>query len=122
MAVLAEHPEWAHKVQYVGFREFNSIFPFWAPGDLVLHFPGTTTRQREWALKAIRAAIDPRNGELLRALPPILNPREAKGHLRHMDYRALNPHLYPEMAAAAGMADNGADAGDQDMAAVMTLP
>ena len=68
MAVLAEHPEWAPKVQYVGFREFNSLFPFWAPGDLLVHFAAKTSAQRERFIAALFESLDLRTGALVRRL------------------------------------------------------
>eukprot|EP00911_Craspedida_sp_UC1_P002985 UC1_evm1s2181 len=90
MEVLESAPRWQRAAQYVPFRSFNSFFPFWGEGDLVVHFPGRPEAERTQLLRALIQAADTATGQLRNGIPQALRPVYSPDHLRDMDYRALN--------------------------------
>ena len=96
MEVLAQQgPSWQAHVQYVGFRDFDSHFPFWGPGDLVVHLPGLTADERTTLFGLLLEMLDPvtgqvRAGQADRLAASRVAPVFNRDHVPNMDYSALN--------------------------------
>jgi len=76
-------------IEYVGFREFNSHFPFYGEGDLVVHTPGVEAERKLRILKTLLATLHTPNGTFVSELPPALEPQNNADHQRGMDYNRL---------------------------------
>lgn len=102
MQILQRRPEWQPHVRYVGFRDFNSLFPWWAPGDLVVHLHGKPLEERKRLFELLLADVDFVRGTVTKRsaddphatswerIPAAIRPVHSKDHLRNMDYSALN--------------------------------
>ena len=90
-SVLYFHPLWEDKVKYVGFRDFNSMFPFYGEGDLVVHFAGLSTEQRQERILAFHDVVDTNNGTFRQQpLPRILQIKKKNGHTRDANMSVFN--------------------------------
>ncbi|KAM0683824.1 hypothetical protein MDAP_000557 [Mitosporidium daphniae] len=72
-------------VQRRGFRDFNSEYPWYGDGDLVLHFPGTTPNERLELMDLVlrnanfTTGVVDRAGPGLDELAPVFNERNVAG-------------------------------------------
>lgn len=85
----ATQQAWKKHVEYVGFREFNSQFPWWGPGDLVFHLPGRTNKERIRLFAEIIVAANFTDGTVPN-MHRVLEPEPNPDHLLGMDYSQLN--------------------------------
>ena len=77
------------KIKFVGFREFNSHFPYFGEGDLVVHLPGMDMDKRMRVLKDLLDATRLADGTWVRDLSSESQPVFHDEHQRGMDYSNL---------------------------------
>eukprot|EP00053_Salpingoeca_punica_P005000 m.52147 g.52147 ORF g.52147 m.52147 type:complete len:395 (-) comp13045_c0_seq1:568-1752(-) len=91
MILLADNPAWLPHVKYVGFRDFNSLYPYYGEGDLVVHFAGIPNQERLQLMKTFVAAIE--SGVDPLPIPDAMQPQFNRDHVVGIDYSALNTRL-----------------------------
>jgi hypothetical protein len=88
--------------RYVGFREFNSHFPYYGEGDLVVHLPGSSAQGRVRVLNELLSATRVSDGKFEREVSTATQPQYHADHVRGMNYSALGGsaggELYPSAA------------------------
>lgn len=89
MDLLEIMPDWKKHVEYVGFREFNSQFPWWGPGDMVFHVPGRSAKERMRLFAELIVAANFTDGTVP-LMHRVLTPEASPDHLLGMNYGALN--------------------------------
>lgn len=75
--------------RYVGFREFNSHFPYYGEGDLVVHLPGSSAEGRIRVLTELLESTRHTDGTFIRPLSLSTRPVYNEEHLHSMDYSNL---------------------------------
>lgn len=62
MQYFEENPEEACHVKYTNFRAFNSEYPWYENGDMIVHFPGKSTKERTQLINLFYEKADFSNG------------------------------------------------------------
>lgn len=96
MQALQLRPDLAPMVQYVGFREYGSLYPLYGAGDLVVHFAGLSTERRLELFAEFAAAFNFSDGSVRGlAIPPEIEPGHNPDHLRGISYALCSPVSCP---------------------------
>jgi hypothetical protein len=80
-------------MKFVGFREFNSEFPWYEEGDFIVHFPGRSLTDRQRLVPLFLNNVNKETGLLnhdgkddLNPIAPVHNPSNARN--MYQDYYA----------------------------------
>lgn len=85
-------------MKFVGFRDFNSEFPWYEEGDFIVHFPGKSLETRQHLVPLFLRHVDPDTGLLrhdqlsaveLQDIAPVINPSNARA-MYQQHYAPLN--------------------------------
>ena len=72
-------------MKFVGFRDFNSEFPWYEEGDFIVHFPGRSLAERQKLVPLFlrnvnkdTGLLNPASSDDLSVIQPVHNPSNAK--------------------------------------------
>lgn len=91
---LFKGPEYRCHFKKTWFRAFSSEFPWYGPGDLVVHFPGRSMDDRRKLIKAFTKFTDFRTGAIDYKFTDVLDPDDSiTSDLLDLEelYKVLNP-------------------------------
>ena len=84
LLILYKGQDYRCHMKFVGFREFNSEFPWYEEGDFIVHFPGRSLQERQKLVPIFLRNVNKDTGLLnpasadLALIKPVVNPSNAK--------------------------------------------